>query len=48
VLPLAPWADALMATRGIFRTVVPAAGDNALVLCAAGVPPPVATRCAAR
>lgn len=38
VVPLAPWADALMATRGIFRTVVPAESDNALVLRASGGP----------
>jgi putative autoinducer-2 (AI-2) aldolase len=38
VVPLAPWADALMATRGIMRTVVPAASDNALVLRASGGP----------
>ncbi len=38
VVPLAPWADALMATRGIFRTVVPAASRNALVLRASGGP----------
>lgn len=38
IVPLAPYADALMATRGIFRTVVPAASDNALVLRASGGP----------
>lgn len=38
VVPLAAWADALMATRGIFRTVVPAESDNALVLRASGGP----------
>ncbi len=38
VVPLAPWADALMATRGIIRTVVPAASPNALVLRASGGP----------
>lgn len=38
IVPLAPYADALMATRGIFRTVVPAACDNALVLRASGGP----------
>ncbi|MBN9375410.1 MAG: 3-hydroxy-5-phosphonooxypentane-2,4-dione thiolase [Cellulomonas sp.] len=38
VVPLAPWADALMATRGIVRTVVPAASPNALVLRASGGP----------
>jgi putative autoinducer-2 (AI-2) aldolase len=38
IVPLAPWADALMATRGIMRTVVPAATPNALVLRASGGP----------
>lgn len=38
IVPLAPYADALMATRGIFRTVIPAASDNALVLRASGGP----------
>lgn len=38
VVPLVPWADALMATRGIIRTVVPAASPNALVLRASGGP----------
>lgn len=38
IVPLAPYVDALMATRGIFRTVVPAAVDNALVLRASGGP----------
>jgi putative autoinducer-2 (AI-2) aldolase len=38
IVPLAPYVDALMATRGIFRTVVPAAADNALVLRASGGP----------
>jgi putative autoinducer-2 (AI-2) aldolase len=38
IVPLAPYADALMATRGIFRSVVPAACDNALVLRASGGP----------
>ncbi len=38
IVPLAPYADALMATRGIFRSVVPAATDNALVLRASGGP----------
>lgn len=37
IVPLAPHADALMATRGIFRTVVPPAGQ-ALVLRASGGP----------
>ncbi len=38
IVPLAPYADALMATRGIFRSVVPASVDNALVLRASGGP----------
>lgn len=38
IVPLAPHVDALMATRGIFRSVVPAAVDNALVLRASGGP----------
>lgn len=38
IVPLAPYADALMATRGIMRTVVPAGSDNALVLRASGGP----------
>lgn len=38
IVPLAPYADALMATRGIFRSVVPAHVDNALVLRASGGP----------
>ncbi|WP_454083424.1 3-hydroxy-5-phosphonooxypentane-2,4-dione thiolase [Georgenia sp. Marseille-Q6866] len=38
IVPLAPYADALMGTRGIFRSVVPAASDNALVLRASGGP----------
>jgi 3-hydroxy-5-phosphonooxypentane-2,4-dione thiolase len=38
IVPLAPYADALMATRGIMRTVVPASSDNALVLRASGGP----------
>ncbi|WP_019147531.1 3-hydroxy-5-phosphonooxypentane-2,4-dione thiolase [Timonella senegalensis] len=36
--PLAPYADALMATRGIIRSVVPPSNDNALVLRASGGP----------
>ncbi|MDR1237148.1 MAG: 3-hydroxy-5-phosphonooxypentane-2,4-dione thiolase [Propionibacteriaceae bacterium] len=32
VVPLAPYVDALMATRGVIRSVVPASCDNALVL----------------
>jgi putative autoinducer-2 (AI-2) aldolase len=38
IVPLAPWADALMATRGVIRTMVPAASPNALVLRASGGP----------
>ncbi len=36
IVPLAPHADALMATRGIIRSVIPAASDNALVVRASG------------
>lgn len=38
IVPLAPKADALMATRGIIRSVIPAALDTALVLRASGGP----------
>lgn len=38
IVPLAPYVDALMATRGIFRAVIPAGSDNALVLRASGGP----------
>jgi putative autoinducer-2 (AI-2) aldolase len=38
IVPLAPWADALMATRGIIRAVIPATCPNALVLRASGGP----------
>lgn len=38
VVPLAEHVDALMATRGIIRSVVPAHSDNALVLRASGGP----------
>jgi len=38
IVPLAPQADALMGTRGIFRSVIPAENDNALVLRASGGP----------
>lgn len=38
IVPLAPYADALMATRGILRSVIPADSDNALVLRASGGP----------
>src|SRR5450759_2645221 len=38
IVPLAPYVDALLATRGIIRGVVPAWLDNALVLRASGGP----------
>lgn len=38
IVPLAPYADALMATRGILRSVVPASVNNALVVRASGGP----------
>lgn len=38
IVPLAPYADALMATRGIIRSVVPASVGNALVVRASGGP----------
>ncbi len=38
IVPLAPEADALMATRGILRSVIPAGCDNALVVRASGGP----------
>ena len=38
IVPLAPYADALMATRGIIRSVIPASVSNALVLRASGGP----------
>ncbi len=38
IVPLAPHADALMATRGIIRSVIPAGLDKALVLRASGGP----------
>lgn len=38
IVPLAPQADALMATRGILRSVVPADTDAALVVRASGGP----------
>ncbi|MDQ0614065.1 putative autoinducer-2 (AI-2) aldolase [Microbacterium sp. W4I4] len=38
IVPLAPHADALMATRGILRSVVPASNRNALVVRASGGP----------
>lgn len=38
IVPLAPYADALMGTRGIFRSVIPAGTDAALVVRASGGP----------
>jgi putative autoinducer-2 (AI-2) aldolase len=38
IVPLAPYADALMATRGVLRSVIPASVGNALVLRASGGP----------
>jgi putative autoinducer-2 (AI-2) aldolase len=38
IIPLAPFADALMLTRGMLRTVVPPASQNAIVLRASGGP----------
>jgi putative autoinducer-2 (AI-2) aldolase len=38
IVPLAPYADALMATRGIIRSVIPASCGNALVVRASGGP----------
>lgn len=38
IVPLAPQADALMATRGILRSVISAASRNALVVRASGGP----------
>src|SRR5699024_2400869 len=38
IVPLAPQADALMLTRVLFRAVIPAENDNALVLRASGGP----------
>lgn len=38
ILPLAPFADTLMLTRGILRTIVPAATDKAIVMRASGGP----------
>jgi len=38
IVPLAPYADALMATRGVLRSVIPASVDNALVLRSSGGP----------
>src|SRR5512143_1049630 len=38
ILPLAPYADALMLTRGILRSVIPPASPNAIVMRASGGP----------
>ncbi|MCU0609649.1 MAG: 3-hydroxy-5-phosphonooxypentane-2,4-dione thiolase [Chitinispirillaceae bacterium] len=38
ILPLAPYADALMLTRGILRSVIPPALRNAVVMRASGGP----------
>lgn len=38
IVPLAPWADALMATRGILRSAIPSHNQNALVVRASGGP----------
>ncbi|MFH5821981.1 3-hydroxy-5-phosphonooxypentane-2,4-dione thiolase [Georgenia sp. AZ-5] len=38
IVPLVPEADALMATRGIIRTVIPPSSTNALVVRASGGP----------
>lgn len=38
VLPLLPWADALMTTRGMVRSTVPAASRTPIVLRASGGP----------
>lgn len=38
IVPLAPYADALMGTRGAFRSTIPAECGNALVLRASGGP----------
>lgn len=38
IVPLIPQADALMATRGIIRSVIPASSDTALVVRASGGP----------
>jgi putative autoinducer-2 (AI-2) aldolase len=38
ILPLAPYADALMLTRGILRSVIPPAMTNAVVMRASGGP----------
>ena len=38
IVPLAPWADALMGPRGIFRSSFPADGNMPLVVRASGGP----------
>jgi len=38
ILPLAPYADALMLTRGILRSVIPPSSPNAVVMRASGGP----------
>ncbi len=38
ILPLAPYADALMLTRGILRTIIPSSYGNGIVLRASGGP----------
>jgi putative autoinducer-2 (AI-2) aldolase len=38
ILPLAPYVDALMLTRGILRTTIPATTDKAIVVRASGGP----------
>jgi 3-hydroxy-5-phosphonooxypentane-2,4-dione thiolase len=38
ILPLAPYVDALMLTRGILRSTIPAATDRAVVVRASGGP----------
>ncbi len=38
IVPLAPFADALMLTRGILRSVIPAASGNPIVMRASGGP----------
>ena len=38
ILPLAPYADALMLTRGILRSVIPPSFQNAVVMRASGGP----------
>ena len=38
IVPLAPWADALMLTRGILRTTIPPASQKPVVVRASGGP----------